>query len=221
MSDYATTALARAHNTTHWHVGWCDNFVANMYGYVDSGYNTALSHWNAIPKALKHPGDRNAPPGALLFFGGTPDGHVEFGTGGESTISTDINGDGTVGPSSISDTTAGRWHLTYLGWASPVFQGHVVQVLGADANTAAASGNVEDASVLSGVGGVFSGLTDKVVQEAGTEIQTVLMTTLVYVVGFAAAAGLILAGASRISDGKTGTAAKNHGKKIAEKAALL
>lgn len=114
-------ALARCLNTSHWAVDMCDNFCANMYGYTFSGYTTALVHWNSMPARSKHPGDRNAPAGMLLFWG-IGQGHVAIADGLGGCFSIDIAGPGTVSrvPMSRIET---QWGKPYLGWSTPVFQG--------------------------------------------------------------------------------------------------
>jgi hypothetical protein len=99
----------------------CDNFVANMYGFSSSGYNTAYDNWKATPASLKHAGDMNAPAGALMYWGGG-DGHVAISLGNGSIVSTDINGSGTVGTAPASAISS-KWGKPYLGWAYPFFQG--------------------------------------------------------------------------------------------------
>jgi hypothetical protein len=146
----AADAIAKAKGTFRWAVGMCDNFVANMYGYSSSGYSTALVNWNSTPSGLKHPGDPNAPAGALMFWDGG-DGHVAISLGNGSIISTDISGNGTVSTvpaSAISD----KWGKRYLGWSYPYFQGHeATNTLGGiTGSTSTATGtNAVDAGLLS------------------------------------------------------------------------
>jgi hypothetical protein len=92
-----------------------------MYGFSSSGYATALANWNATPSNLKHPGDMNAPAGALMYWGGG-DGHVALSLGNGSIVSTDIGGNGTVTTVPATDISS-KWHKTYLGWSYPFFQG--------------------------------------------------------------------------------------------------
>lgn len=122
MTTYSQ-ALQRASATSHWLVGMCDNFVANMWGYSSSGYPTAIAHWNSIPSSQRHPGDLNAPAGSLVFFQtSNPDGHVALADGQGNVYSTDISGPGTVSKVPITDMFT-KWHATYLGWTPPIFQG--------------------------------------------------------------------------------------------------
>lgn len=117
----ADQALQNAKNTFNWTVGMCDNFVANMYGYSNSGYDTALVHWQSLPSQDKHPGDMNAPAGALMFWGGG-NGHVAISDGNGGIYSTDIPSSGVV--SNVSASYPGNvWRKPYLGWSTPYFQG--------------------------------------------------------------------------------------------------
>lgn len=117
----AAQAIAKAKGVTRWAVGMCDNFVANMYGFSASGYNTAVDNWKATPASLKHAGDMNAPAGALMYWGGG-DGHVAISLGNGSIVSTDIGGMGTVTTAPATAITT-KWGKSYLGWAYPYFQG--------------------------------------------------------------------------------------------------
>jgi GH25 family lysozyme M1 (1,4-beta-N-acetylmuramidase) len=117
-------ALARCASTTRWEVGMCGQFCAAMYGYGASGYRDALTQWQETPGTLRRPGATDAPPGALLFWGGgsAGHGHVAVADGGGGCWSIDIAGAGTVAHVSAGTITA-RWGLPYLGWAAPYFQG--------------------------------------------------------------------------------------------------
>jgi len=120
MLSYAD-AVAKAEAVKSWTVGMCDNFVANMYGYSSSGYSSAIVHWNSVPAADKHPGDMNAPAGALMFWGGGL-GHVAISDGHGGIISTDMPNSGEV--STVpADTPTTKWGKPYLGWTIPYFQG--------------------------------------------------------------------------------------------------
>lgn len=114
-------ALQKAANTANWTVGMCDNFVANMYGFANSGYDSATVHWASLPANDKHPGDTNAPAGALMFWGGGY-GHVAISDGKGGIYSTDIPSAGVVGHVSASYVSR-VWGKPYLGWSVPYFQG--------------------------------------------------------------------------------------------------
>lgn len=120
-------AYQRAQVTHYWPMGWCDSFCAHLYGFTASGYYTAVDNWLAVPLRYKHFRDRNGVLGEIAFFSGGSegDGHACFIVGGENVISTDINGAGTVGRSTIP-TIEERWGLKYLGRSAPYFQGQLV-----------------------------------------------------------------------------------------------
>lgn len=120
----AEQAVAKARSVKTYAVGRCDEFVAKMYGFGSSGYATAVKNWEATPSGLKHPGDYNAPVGALMYWSGgrTGAGHVAISLGNGSIISTDATGPGVVGQISARVPTD-QWGHPYLGWAFPYFQG--------------------------------------------------------------------------------------------------
>lgn len=120
----AQQAIARAKAVKSYAVGRCDEFVAKMYGFGSSGYATAVKNWQGTPNGLKHPGDWNAPAGALMYWGGgsTGAGHVAISLGNGSIISTDATGPGVVGVID-SRVPSNKWGHPYLGWAVPYFQG--------------------------------------------------------------------------------------------------
>lgn len=120
----ASQAIARARSFKSYAVGRCDEFVAMVYGYGSSGYATAVKNWQATPQSLKHPGDWNAPAGALMYWSGgsTGAGHVAISLGNGRIISTDATGPGVVGEISAR-TPTDLWGHPYLGWAFPFFQG--------------------------------------------------------------------------------------------------
>lgn len=120
-------AVQKASDTTRWAIGMCDNFVANMFGYNASGYPTAINHWNSIPSQDKHPGDMNAPAGALMFWGGGSAGHVALSDGHGGIFTTDYPQAGMV--SHVDSSVISKsWGKPYLGWSLPVFQGQVGSV---------------------------------------------------------------------------------------------
>lgn len=142
-----SSAIAKAKATTKWAVGMCDNFVANMYGYSSSGYNTALDNWSDTPSSLKHPNDMDAPAGALMYWGGG-DGHVAISLGNGSIVSTDISGAGTVSTVPASEISS-KWGKPYLGWAYPYFQGkEATSTLGTWNGSTAVGASATDAGLL-------------------------------------------------------------------------
>jgi hypothetical protein len=140
----ASEALAKAQATVSWTVGMCDNFVANMYGYSSSGYATAAAHWGSIPAQYKHPGDMNAPQGALMFWGGGA-GHVAISDGQGGIITTDMPAPGQVSRQQAS-VVSSNWGKPYLGWSQPIFQGQVGQTGAAGTGATQASVTATQAS---------------------------------------------------------------------------
>ncbi|HEY1213268.1 MAG TPA: glycoside hydrolase family 25 protein [Bryobacteraceae bacterium] len=128
----ALEAVQKALNTKTWAPDMCDNFVANMYGYEASGYNTALEHWNSLPAYMKSPANTMPPAGALVFWDGGQ-GHVALSLGKEDIVSTDWPKAGIVSKTTI-DAISVKWGKNYLGWSQPEFQGqeHFVMLHGVD-----------------------------------------------------------------------------------------
>lgn len=156
--DSSSQALANAAATLHWTVGMCDNFVAKMYGYTNSGYDSAAMHWASLPSQDKHPGDMNAPAGALMFWGGGY-GHVAISDGKGGIYSTDIPNSGDVSHVSASYVT-NVWRKPYLGWSVPVFQGQV-------GTTGPVQSTVQQASISGDIAaGIGGGFKDAVIQGA-------------------------------------------------------
>jgi hypothetical protein len=63
--------------------GWyqrCDQLACRAYGYANSGYVSAHTHWLAmLATGHAHPGDPCPPLGSFVFFNtGRPDGHVSL-----------------------------------------------------------------------------------------------------------------------------------------------
>jgi hypothetical protein len=107
--------------------GWyrrCLAFVAQAYGWGFSGTPYAIDQYTAVmPTALRHDGDRNPPPGALLFWTtGARAGHVALYVGGGMVASNDIEVDGQISIVPASDIES-RWGATYVGWSPPYFPG--------------------------------------------------------------------------------------------------
>ena len=140
--DVATAvrnALAYVGVTSGWHQ-LCDRLACRAYGYVGSGYPSAIVHWQTmLADGYAHPGDRCPPLGAFVFWNtGRPYGHVSVVVQADpvgcdpNTIQVTSNG--------VFDTATGnhggvylltfarldRMQLAghgYLGWSPPVCAG--------------------------------------------------------------------------------------------------
>jgi hypothetical protein len=115
---YANTATAGPHE---WYRR-CLSFVAHAYGWNHSGTGYAIDHYRVVmPASMRHDGDRNPPPGALLFWDtGGRAGHVALYLGGGLIASNDIVEAGAI--SIVPATEIERkWGATYVGWAPPYF----------------------------------------------------------------------------------------------------
>jgi cell wall-associated NlpC family hydrolase len=84
-----------------------------------------MTHWAAMQSSgHAHPGDRNPPVGALLFYdSGEAAGHVALYLGNNRVLSNDVNGNGGAYIVDASAIETGPWRLGYLGWSDPVFAG--------------------------------------------------------------------------------------------------
>jgi hypothetical protein len=67
--------------------GYCEAFVEIAYG-TRYHYASALTDYRAQKAAGRIHIDDTAPAGALVFYGGGPDGHVALSVGGGKVIST-------------------------------------------------------------------------------------------------------------------------------------
>lgn len=100
----------------------CDHVAGDIWGYtVFSGYETAMTHWqHAVRTGVAHPGDRNVPLGALVFYEtGREPGHVATYVGNGMVVT---NATGSQG-ANIYLRSAEYSGYRYLGWAWPQFHG--------------------------------------------------------------------------------------------------
>lgn len=111
-------------------LGLCDRLAGGAWGYANSGYASAAVHWQAMKAGgYAHPGDRNPPVGALLFYDNAgPYGHVAVYLGDNMVLSNDVldSTSGRTGGAYITDASkleSGPWSLGYLGWSDPIFTG--------------------------------------------------------------------------------------------------
>jgi hypothetical protein len=105
----------------------CDHVAGDIWGYTEfSGYQSAATHWEiAVATGVAHPGDRNPPLGALLFWEtGYPSGHVATYVGDGKVVSNATAAAGRniyLVDADLYEGTTSRYK--YLGWADPVFHG--------------------------------------------------------------------------------------------------
>lgn len=99
----------------------CLNFIAHAYGWAYSGTHFAIDHYRRMPASMRHPGDRNPPAGALLFWDtGRRAGHVALGLGGGMVASNDIEVPGGISVVP-ADAITESWGARYVGWTAPYF----------------------------------------------------------------------------------------------------
>ncbi|MFD4535577.1 peptidase M23 [Kitasatospora sp. NPDC058397] len=118
-----------ANGSARWKL-MCLASTASAYGWNGAGYTNppANSHSyatelyrNMIPASMHHDGDRNPPPGALLFWDtGSAAGHVALYVGEGKVASTDILRPGYIDivPAEQIET---KWNAKYLGWSPPYY----------------------------------------------------------------------------------------------------
>lgn len=207
----AQQALTKANETKQWAIGMCDNFVANMFGYTSSGYPTAASHWGSIPSGDKHPGDMQAPAGALMFWGGGA-GHVAISDGSGGIFTTDYPTSGMV--SHVQATViSGSWGKPYLGWSVPVFQGQVGNVARDASYSIPGVGSLPGAGAVTDAlgGGFLSGLVSgfggdvKDLAERGALMLLGWILLLVGVIEFVGGRGKIKASMGGKGEGESKT----------------
>lgn len=122
-------AIAWANSQGKWAPHSCLNFVKNAY-YGDNPtqnsidgkpyLSNAVDGWNNSTQ--KHPGDRNPPVGALMYFDGAhpgDPGDVQIYIGNGQSRRTDVGAWGAVGTTSMwwMETAV---HRKYLGWTGDI-----------------------------------------------------------------------------------------------------
>lgn len=99
----------------------CLAFVAQTYGWSFSGVSYAIDHYHAMPANMRHDGDREPPPGALMYWDtGQRAGHVALYLGDGKIASNDIKRPGYIDVVSATDIES-KWGAKYVGWAPPYF----------------------------------------------------------------------------------------------------
>lgn len=120
--EQAVASLERMENArTPIRVNMCSRYMAQAYGWPNSGSPTALTLWQAIPDRLKHPGKSAPPRGALVFWRtGAYPGHVAISLGDGMIATTDVPR-GRIGIVPIAKIDA--WGPRQ-GWAAPHWPTH-------------------------------------------------------------------------------------------------
>ncbi|WP_244884228.1 lytic transglycosylase domain-containing protein [Carbonactinospora thermoautotrophica] len=121
-STRAAIAWARQQAGTY---GWfrrCLNFTARAYGWQRAGVDYAIDHYYVVPARMRHDGDRNPPPGALLYWRipGQRAGHVSIYLGDGLIASNDILAKGRI-DIVPADLIEKKWGARYVGWTVPYF----------------------------------------------------------------------------------------------------
>ncbi|MGQ0843064.1 MAG: hypothetical protein ACT4QF_02905 [Sporichthyaceae bacterium] len=134
-------ALSTAQSLVGARTGWyrlCDRLACRAYGYANSGYATALVHWQAmLAGGHAHAGDRCPPPGSFVFWHTAGPGHVAVVTASDAycdpahirVVSNDVldaeaGTRGGVYEVSLTRIETGFVRTErYLGWSDPVCAG--------------------------------------------------------------------------------------------------
>jgi hypothetical protein len=108
-----TAALANARQVDRYDVGMCLKYVRDPGWRIGGLYGSAIDAWYGAVK--RHPGDRNPPIGAPMFYSGGTWGHIVIRADDDPMRSTDYPSSGNVGETDI-DWPVRTWGQTYLGW---------------------------------------------------------------------------------------------------------
>ena len=147
VSAAVAAGLALVGVTSGWYQR-CDQLACRAYGYANSGYFSARTHWLAmLASGHAHPADPCPPLGSFVFFDtGRPDGHVSLvvqadpGRCDPNAIQVTANEvfDAATGNHGgvyeLSFARLNRMYLGghgYLGWSDPVCAGALLLALGA------------------------------------------------------------------------------------------
>jgi CHAP domain-containing protein len=116
----ACKAIARGDNRSTYHPDSCLNFVAQMYGWRNTGWRSPIRMWRNIRPRLRHRNDTAPPAGALAIWRtSNRSGHIALVTR-NGVISTDVYRRGHVNEVALHWITK-HWHARYLGWVMPYF----------------------------------------------------------------------------------------------------
>jgi hypothetical protein len=98
--------------------GMCQKYVRGPCWEVGSLYGSAIEAWNGATE--KHPGDRNPPIGAPVYYSGGSYGHAVIYVGNGNVRSTDTPSSGGVGEKPIAYYEGPGWNKTFLGWTGDI-----------------------------------------------------------------------------------------------------
>jgi len=107
-------ALAKARQHQTYAVGYCLRFVRLEAWEIGGLYASAIDAWHGAQH--RHPGDRNPPIGAPMFYAGGRYGHIVVaGDRADLMRSTDCRTSGAVSEAD-TDWPVRSWGQRYLGW---------------------------------------------------------------------------------------------------------
>jgi hypothetical protein len=107
-------ALSNARQIGSYAQGMCLKYVRAEAWRIGSLYGSAIDAWYGAVK--RHPGDRNPPTGAPMFYSGGQYGHIVIDNAkADGMRSTDNPSSGRVGETDV-DWPVRAWGQTYLGW---------------------------------------------------------------------------------------------------------
>lgn len=154
VSQVLAYAASQANNPKAggWY-GRCQSFARQAIG-AHGGAATATQGWNQAH--YKHPGDRSAPAGALLYWSGGNAGHAAISAGNGMVYSTDVRRRGHVDLVSFNEVN--KWlgsRHRYLGWTEDT-NGTRVRGLGQGGGAAPSTGANGDTSTGSAGGSTGS-----------------------------------------------------------------
>ncbi|MFD8633741.1 peptidase M23 [Streptomyces sp. NPDC059533] len=116
-------AWAKSQPALNERIWWrrCLEFAARVHGWRAAGVVSAITHYRVMPAHMQHPGSRDVPPGALMYWEtGNIHGHVSVYLGDGMIISNDVRRPGYVDVIPASDIES-KWGAKYVGWAPPYF----------------------------------------------------------------------------------------------------
>jgi len=102
----------------------CDGLAGEIWGYANSGFASANTHWqHAVANGYARPGDTEPPLGALLYWDTNHRyGHVATYVGNGMVVSNLTTAPGVSNVYLMPAAQWNQWH-DYRGWSAPVFRG--------------------------------------------------------------------------------------------------